>query len=86
LPEKTKEFLIFHGIQLMNMGFPANASLIEQLHMKLEKEIFDQNNYLSLMDNQHQERYELYSKVMMKKNEHVFLLDHQLSFKIPELR
>lgn len=38
------------------------------------------------MDNQQEERYELYSKQPLKKESHVFLLDHQLSFKIPELR
>lgn len=51
LPEKTKDFLKFHGIQLMSIGFPANAQLIEQLYCKLEKEIFDSCEYFSLMDN-----------------------------------
>ncbi len=51
LPEKTKLFFKFHGLQLMNMGFPAKAMMIEQLHCKLEGDIFDCAKYTSLMDN-----------------------------------
>ena len=75
-----KDFLSAHELQLYGMQFP--KELEEKLYTKLKYEIFDAQNYFEIMDNQDENRYLLRSKVNIKKNEFVWLIDHCWTYKL----
>jgi len=52
------DFYKFHGVQLFGMNFPADASLIKQLHHKLEKCEFDAGDYFEVIVNEQTESFE----------------------------
>ena len=51
------EFYEVHGVQLVGMGFPADAKLISSLYTKLSKEIFDAGEYFEVFANEDENRY-----------------------------
>ena len=78
--EGMKDFLSAHELQLYGMQFP--HELEEKLFTKLKYEIFDAQHYFEIMDNQDENRYLLRSKVDIKKNEFVCLIDHCWTYKL----
>ena len=78
--EGMKDFLSAHELQLYGMQFP--HELEEKLYTKLKYEIFDAQHYFEIMDNQDENRYLLRSKVDIKKNEFVCLIDHCWTYKL----
>ena len=75
-----KDFLSAHELQLYGMQFP--HELEEKLFTKLKYEIFDAQHYFEIMDNQDENRYLLRSKLNIKKNEFVCLIDHCWTYKL----
>jgi hypothetical protein len=74
------EFYSAHELQLFGMSFP--RELAEKLYFKLKNEIFDMNNFFEIMDNPNEQRYLLRTKKEIKKNDHVFLVDHAWTYRL----
>lgn len=74
------EFYSAHELQLFGMSFP--KELAEKLYFKLKNEIFDMNNFFEIMDNPNEQRYLLRTKKEIKKNDHVFLVDHAWTYRL----
>jgi tubulin--tyrosine ligase-like protein 12 len=60
--------------------------LVETLYNKLQKGIYDAGEYLQIDDNEEVETFEVKAKEEIKKNSHLFLVDHALTFKYNDLR
>lgn len=82
--KEVKDFYHFHGLQMIGSDFP--ISLVEELHDKLTKATYDGGEYFELLDNQDEEVFEVKATKDLAKNNHVFLIDHALTFRFPELR
>ena len=74
------DFYAAHELQLFGMSFP--KELGEKLYFKLKNEIFDTNMFFEILDNQDECRYLLKAKKDIKKNEHVFLVDHAWTYRL----
>lgn len=84
MPEKLKSFYNFHGIQLLGSKFP--MQLLEQLHNKISNKTYDAGDYFKIFDNPDQDTYEVHATKPIKALEQVFLVDHAISFRYPQLR
>jgi hypothetical protein len=78
--EEYEKFYEFHGMQLYAMNFPKDLG--EKLYYKLKYEAFDSSRFFDIQDNQNEGRLLMKSKVDIKKEFEVFLVDHCWTFKI----
>lgn len=78
--EEYEKFYEFHGMQLYGMNFPCDLG--EKLYYKLKYEVFDSSRFFEIQENQNEGRLLLKSKINIKKDFEVFLVDHCWTFKI----
>ncbi len=84
LSPQAKRFYQFHGVQMVGSDFPSN--LIETLYLKLSNEEFDSDQFFQILDNEEIEGFEVRAKTHVPAKGNVFLIDHSLTFRYPELR
>ena len=60
--------------------------LVEQLHHKVTNKLYDAGEYFKIFDNPDNENYEVHATKSLKAREQVFLVDHAISFRYPQLR
>jgi len=78
--QEYEKFYEFHGMQLYGMNFPKDLG--EKLYYKLKYEVFDSSRFFEIQENQTDARLLLKSKLDVKKEFEVFLVDHCWTFKI----
>ena len=84
LSPEAKLFYEFHGAQLIGSEFP--PELISSLHLKLTDEAYDGGEFFEIIDNEENETFEVRAKAHVAAKGNLFLIDHALTFRYPELR
>jgi hypothetical protein len=60
--------------------------LMELLHHKISNKIYDAGEYFKIFDNPDAATYEVHAIKSFKADQQVFLIDHAISFRYPQLR
>lgn len=60
--------------------------MLQKLHDKLKKEVYDAGNYFKILDNESESAYQVESISELKAESDVFIIDHAISFRYEELR
>ena len=68
------------------LGSEMPVTLIETLYNKLIKGIYDGGDFLDVTDNEEAEQYEVRAKTDLKARSNIFIIDHALTFRYPDLR
>lgn len=84
LSPQAKAFYQFHGVQMIGSEFP--PELIETLYLKLADVSYDGGDCLEVLDNEDAEKFEVRATQPLKANGNVFIIDHAMTFRYPELR
>ncbi len=69
---------------MVGSQFP--SKLVQTLHLKLLDGSYDGGDYFQVLDNEDQERFEVRATKDIPAFSNVFIIDHTLTFRYPQLR
>lgn len=69
---------------MVGSQFP--SKLVQTLHLKLLDGSYDGGDYFQVLDNEDQERFEVRATLDIPAFSNVFIIDHTLTFRYPQLR